>query len=77
MKNEQQRVFALLAFAKYVGPEMIEELAAAGEDLIPTNTFEKLAKIKGNDLAEVAESIVKSRRELAQTTPPPDPPPNP
>jgi hypothetical protein len=63
-ESERESWFALFVLSAYVSPEVIARLAAGGEDIISTANLEKLAAINGDQIADVARSIIERRKAV-------------
>jgi hypothetical protein len=69
-EKERDRSFALFALSAYVSADVIGRLAAAGEDIVPTASLEKLATIDGYEIAGVAKKIIERRKPPAKSETP-------
>jgi len=59
---ERDRLFALFVLSAYVSPEVIGRLASGGEEIISTQSLEKLAAIGDYQISTVAKSTLERRK---------------
>jgi hypothetical protein len=60
--DKKANLFALSVLSAYVNPEVIRQLAAAGEELVSNEALKVLASNNGYEIAKVAKEIQKARQ---------------